>query len=84
MRFYQCFEFLTKTVFRNILHKSSEKTVMKFYFSEVAACDLTKKRALLQFLLAALCEIFWTNFFIEHLRANASVPLRSLRDLLAF
>ena len=67
-----------------MLHKSSEKTVMKFYFGEVAACDLTKKRTLLQFLLAAFCEIFWTNFFIEHLRANASVPLRPLRDLLTF
>ena len=41
-----------------MLHKSPEKTVMKFYFSEVAACDLTKKRTLLQFLLAAFCEIF--------------------------
>ena len=31
---------------------------MKFYLSEVAACDLTKKRTSLQFFLAEFCEIF--------------------------
>ena len=57
---------------------------MKFYLSEVAACDLTKKRTSSQFLLAEFCEIFETNFFVEHHRANAFVSFRPLRDLPAF
>ena len=58
--------------------------MMKFYLSEVAASDLTKKRTSSQFLLAEFCEIFQTNFFVKHHRANAFVSFRPLRDLPAF
>ena len=69
MRFYQFFEFLTKTLFWNILHKSSENNCDEVLFKWSCSLRLNQKE---DFIIVSFCWILW-NFLGQFFSWTSSV-----------
>ena len=64
------------SILKNLFKSNQKMTLMGFFFSDFAGCDLTEERSSIIVCFGwFFCEIFQISFFLKQLRANHSTGL---------